>query len=210
MTFGEMATWIKNKFHPKLDLKVVEMQGWSRKLLYERTGLPWIPPSPNMPRVETAYVYPGICLFEGSLLSEGRGTTRPFETFGHPKIDGWKLAERLRGIPLRPLYFQPTWSKHAGQVCGGAFLHIKDRFQFRPVETTIRILQAVRDLVPEALGWEEESRRSRFDRLAGCSWLRESIASGQNLQRILERIEAGNAAFMSERKESLIYDQLQA
>ena len=206
MTFGEMATWIKDKFHPKLDLKVIEMQGWSRKLLFERTDLPWISPSPNMPRVDTAYVYPGMCLLEGTALSEGRGTTRPFETFGHPKLDGWKLVSKLSGIPLRPLYYQPTWSKHAGQYCGGAFLIIKDRFKFRPVETAIRILLAVRELVPEALGWEEESRRSRFDRLAGCSWLRESIASGEKIDAIQQRSQEGSKQFLIERKESLLYD----
>lgn len=206
MTFGEIATWLKNKVHPKLDLKVIEMQGWSRKLLYERTGLPWIPPSPNMPRVDTAYVYPGMCLLEGTAMSEGRGTTRPFETFGHPKLDGWKLAEKLRDTPLRPLYFQPTSSKHIGQVCGGCVIHVRDRFQFRPVETAIRILQAVREIAPEALGWEDKPRQGRFDRLAGCSWLRESIASSDKLERILERSAEESKGFEAERSQSLLYD----
>jgi len=211
MTFGEMAGWLQSKFYPKLQLKVIRCEGWKRSMGFEATGLPWIVPSPNMPRVETAYVYPGICLFEGSDLSEGRGTTRPFETFGHPKIDGWKLADRLNqlkipGAMFRPLFFQPTWSKNAGQGCGGCFLHVTDRSKFEPVMTTLAILANILEMWPDSLGWAEENRRTRFDRLAGCAWLRESLAAREPLHAIRERIESASKGFVAERAESLLYD----
>lgn len=211
MTFGEIAMWLKAKVHPKLDLKVLRCEGWRRTMAFEETKLPWIVPSPNMPRVETAFVYPGICLLEGTNMSEGRGTTRPFETFGHPKIDGWRLAEDLNDLALpgamfRPLYFQPTWSKNAGQGCGGCFLHVTDRMKFEPVFATIVMLSLVKDQAPEALGWEQESRRTRFDRLAGCSWLREAIAGGEFVTSIRERIESSTRAFLAERSRALLYE----
>ena len=210
MTHGELATWMKGRFYPGLHLRVVRMEGWKRPMYFERTGLPWIVPSPAMPRVDTAVVYPGTCLFEGTDLSEGRGTTRPFETFGHPAIDGWKLAERLnaakpKGVYFRPLFFQPTSSKHVGKGCGGCFAHVLDRSAFRPVATAIAILHSIHDRWPAALGWEDEARGARFDRLAGCRWLRESISAGESLHAIHERIESASTTFMGERKEALLY-----
>lgn len=210
MTFGELAGWMKAKFYPKLDLRVIRCDGWRREMAFEETKLPWIVPSPNMPRVETAFVYPGICLLEGTNMSEGRGTTRPFETFGHPKIDGWKLAEALNdlaipGTMFRPLYFQPTWSKNAGQGCGGCFLHVTDRAKFEPVYATIVMLSVVSEMAPEALGWDQDARRTRFDRLAGCSWLRDAIAGGESLSAIRERIEGSSKTFGAERASSLLY-----
>jgi uncharacterized protein YbbC (DUF1343 family) len=210
MTHGELAEWIRGRFLPKLSLRVVRMEGWQRSMHFEAAGLPWIPPSPNMPRVETAVVYPGTCLFEGTALSEGRGTTRPFETFGHPDLDGWKLAERLNaqklpGVFFRPLYFQPTSSKHAGKGCGGCFIHVRERTKYEPVAVAIAILAAVREQNPSLLGWEDKSRQGRFDRLAGCSWLRESLSSGEPLHAIRERIESTSKAFMAERKQVLAY-----
>lgn len=211
MTFGEIATWLKKRSHPRLNLRVIRCNGWRREMPFEETGLPWIVPSPNMPRVETAYVYPGICLLEGTSMSEGRGTTRPFETFGHPKIDGWKLAEKLNGMHLkgamfRPLYFQPTWSKNAGQGCGGCFLHVTDRSAFEPVMTSLAILASVMEQAPEALSWDQANRRTRFDRLAGCSWLRESLTAKEPLHAIRERIESSSKAFLAERSASFLYD----
>jgi uncharacterized protein YbbC (DUF1343 family) len=157
MTHGELASWLRSTAHPKLKLSVLACEGWSRSMDFSGTGLTWVPPSPNMPRIETALVYPGMGLLEGTDLSEGRGTTRPFETFGHPKLDGWKLAELLNkmalpGVRFRPVYFQPTWSKHAGAGCGGCFIHVLDPEAFRPVRTAVAVLLAVRELNSELLG----------------------------------------------------------
>lgn len=210
MTHGEIATWIKQRMLPNLDLRVVECEGWTRDMAFSRTGLPWIPASPNMPREETARVYPGIGLLEGTDLSEGRGTTRPFEIFGHPSFDPWKLSDALNALKLpgaqfRALYYQPTWSKHARKGCGGAFLHVTDQKAFRPVHTAIALLRTVRERYPEALGWDAENRRNRFDRLAGCSWLREEIDRGAGLSAIDERIQGSAREFESTRKAALLY-----
>ena len=210
MTHGEMATWIKAQFHPMLDLQVIRARGWQRSQYHDKTGLPWVVPSPNMPRLETAVVYPGTCLFEGTDLSEGRGTTRPFETFGHPEVDGWKLAEHLNaqnlaGATFRPLFFQPTSSKHLGKGCGGCFLHVTNRSKFHAVSTAIAILLGVQKMAPQCLGWGDTARQGRFDRLAGCSWLRESITRGESLHAIQERIESSSKAFLVQRESSLLY-----
>ena len=127
---------------------------------FDQTGLPWVMPSPNMPTLDTATVYPGMCLFEGTNISEGRGTTRPFEVFGAPFIEGEKLCTALNGLKLpgvffRENYFQPTFQKFAGQLCGGAQLHVVDRDRFRPFETGIEIIRAIRSLYPNDFEWKQ-------------------------------------------------------
>lgn len=146
MTIGEMARYLHARYFPRLNLNIVEMEGWERGMYWEHTGLPWTMPSPNMPTVDTAVVYPGACLLEATNLSEGRGTTRPFEIFGAPYLDSWKFAEglsslRLPGCTFRPLPFEPTFNKHKGKLCGGVQLHVTSRAQFEPVLTSIAILQ---------------------------------------------------------------------
>lgn len=146
MTIGEMARYLQARYFPRLNLNVVEMEGWEREMYWEHTGHPWTMPSPNMPTVDTAVVYPGACLLEATNLSEGRGTTRPFEIFGAPYLDSWRFAEglgslRLPGCTFRPLPFEPTFNKHKGKLCGGVQLHVTSRAQFEPVLTYIAILQ---------------------------------------------------------------------
>jgi len=156
-TLGEMALWMRDTFYPNTELEVVACRGWQRDMMFEATGLPWVPPSPNMPTVDTAVVYPGMVLIEGTNISEGRGTTRPFETLGAPWLDPWRLCEELNGLNMpgvwfRPITFQPTFHKHAGQVCGGAYVHVTDRATFRPVEATARMFQVIGPDVPGHLG----------------------------------------------------------
>ena len=132
MTIGEIGSYLKGEFYPSLDLHVIAMHGWKRKMWFDETGLPWVMPSPNMPTPDTAIVYPGMCLLEGTNLSEGRGTTRPFEIFGAPFIDAEKLIKQLQGFKLpgvvfRPVNFLPAFQKHAGKLCGGAQIHITSR-----------------------------------------------------------------------------------
>jgi uncharacterized protein YbbC (DUF1343 family) len=148
MTPAEIAMYVKAQHVPGCDLSTVMMQGWSRSDYFDDTDAPWSMPSPNMPTVDTAVVYPGGCLLEATNLSEGRGTTRPFETFGAPFLDGWKLAESLNelglaGVRFRGLQFEPTFNKHAGAICGGCFVHILDRHAFEPVLAYVAILQEV-------------------------------------------------------------------
>ena len=148
LTAGEVLRYVNARYlSGKAELEIAEVQGWHRDQYFDTLDYPWAMPSPNMPTVETAVVYPGGCLLEATNLSEGRGTTRPFETFGAPFLDGWKLAEDLNGLGLegvkfRPIQFEPTFNKHAKKLCEGCFVHVTDRLTFRPVLTYIAILQA--------------------------------------------------------------------
>jgi uncharacterized protein YbbC (DUF1343 family) len=217
MTVGEIALYLKETYYPSLDLHVINMKGWKRSQLFDETGLPWVLPSPNMPTLETAIVYPGMCLLEGTLLSEGRGTTRPFEIFGAPFIDPDKLAARLNefklpGVLFRPLYFQPTFQKHAGEVCGGAQIHLLDRSKYRSFKTGVAVLKAVNELYPRRPLWksppyEYETEKMPIDILAGTDRLRISIEKGDALDHMESWWRVGCAAFdKTVRKKYLIYE----
>lgn len=150
MTIGEVARHVVANHYPAAKLEVVEMQGWDRNLYADQTPYAWVMPSPNMPTVDTAVVYPGGCLLEATNLSEGRGTTRPFEIVGAPFIDGWKLADalnssHLKGVYFRPLQFEPTFNKYGGKICGGVQIHVLNRELFRPVETYMTLIARVID-----------------------------------------------------------------
>jgi uncharacterized protein YbbC (DUF1343 family) len=190
----------------------VEMQGWERSFEFDATGLPWVLPSPNMPTLDTARVYPGGCLLEGTNLSEGRGTTRPFEVWGAPYLDGAALAEEISidGAILRPLRFQPMFQKHAGARCGGVQVHVVDRDRFRPYEAYVRLLAAVRRLCPEGFGlrpdaYEFVTDRPALDLLAGGSELRTALGEGDGLEEWLDRERQGAASFMEQRRRWLRY-----
>ncbi|MBU1244311.1 DUF1343 domain-containing protein [Myxococcota bacterium] len=165
---------------------IVPCEGWKRALWWDQTGLPWVLPSPNMPTLDTATVYPGACLIEGTTLSEGRGTTRPFELFGAPGLDGTKLAEAIGPVPgaiLRPLMFKPTFQKHAGQVCGGVQIHVTDRAHFRSWNLMIHAFSAILNLWPDRFGWRTDAYEfvreiPAFDLLAGSSAVREALEHG--------------------------------
>lgn len=212
MTVGEVARYLQRAYYPGSQITVVACQGWRREDL---SAVPWVMPSPNMPTLDTALVYPGQCLLEGTNLSEGRGTTRPFETCGAPWVDGWRLTERLDrfklpGVRFRPVAFQPTFQKYAGQPCGGAFIHVTDRDAFRPVLTTIAMLVATRELWPEHLAWREppyeyETVRLPIDILAGNSWVREGVDAGWPLAEFEVRMAGEVAAFEPLRRASLLY-----
>lgn len=202
MTVGEVARHLRDAYYPTAQLEVIDVEGWDRKLYGDETGLPWAMPSPNMPSVDTAVVYPGQCLLEGTELSEGRGTTRPFEIFGAPFIDGWELADalnahRLLGVLFRPIQFLPTFQKHAGTVCQGCYMHVTDRRTFRSVESTVTLLHEIIRRWPNDFVWKQppyeyEYTLMPFDILAGGAWLRESLASGSSLKEIRERIRDVN------------------
>jgi uncharacterized protein YbbC (DUF1343 family) len=217
MTIGEIALYLKNEFYPALDLHVVPMQGWKRTMWFDETGLPWVLPSPNMPTPETALVYPGMCLLEGTMLSEGRGTTRPFEIFGAPFISGDALAEQLNklqlpGVWFRPLFFEPTFQKHAGELCGGAQIHITDRKKFRSFKTGAAVLSVIRRLYPDEPLWksppyEYEREKMPIDILAGTDRLRNLIDSGASPDGMEEWWQPECAVFAKQtRKKYLLYE----
>ncbi|MDA8238762.1 MAG: DUF1343 domain-containing protein [Nitrospiraceae bacterium] len=190
MTIGEIALYLQT-LYSGVQLHIISMTGWTRSMWFDDSGLPWVLPSPNMPTVETAAVYPGMCLLEGTNLNEGRGTTRPFEIFGAPFIEPDKLVGRLSGFGLggvvfRPLYFLPTFQKHAGTLCGGAQIHVTDRRRFKPFKTGVGIVKAVFDLYPKDFSWnnppyEYEERLMPIDILAGTDRLRKDIEAGRDL-----------------------------
>src|SRR4030043_993280 len=163
---------------------------------FDETCMSWIMPSPNMPTLDTATVYPGMCLLEGTNLSEGRGTTRPFEIFGSPFIEPHKLVNPLKdfklpGVVFRPMYFKPTFQKHAGKLCGGGQIHVTDRTKLKPFKTGVGILKAMHDLYPEKFIWrqppyEYETEKMPIDVLAGTDRLRTDIENGEDLDQMEE------------------------
>lgn len=159
-TIAELAQQFREEAFPNCELCVLPMKNWERDMWFDQTGLPWVMPSPNMPTLETATVYPGMCLFEGTNLSEGRGTTRPFEIFGAPFIDAGKLCTELNqlqlpGVFFRENYFQPTFQKFAGQLCGGAQIHVLERNAFRPFQTGLEIIRMIRRLYGDQFAWKQ-------------------------------------------------------
>ena len=169
-TVGELAQLFREECTPGADLVVLPMEDWNRAHYIEETGLPWVMPSPNMPTPDTAVVYPGMCLLEGTNVSEGRGTTRPFELFGAPWIDGAKLraqlqALRLPGVHFREAAFEPGFQKYAGQVCRGAQMHVTDRNSFQPLRTGLEILRTIRDMYPQDFAWKKPPYEYEHDKL---------------------------------------------
>jgi len=197
MTIAEVALYLKDSYYAGLALHIISMEGWTRRMWFEDTGLPWVLPSPNMPTVETAAVYPGMCLHEATNLSEGRGTTRPFEIFGAPFIGPDMLLKRLKeqqlpGVIFRPLYFLPTFQKHAGSLCGGAQLHITDRKNFKPFKTAATILKSIKELYPKDFSWnqppyEYEEVHLPIDILSGSDRFRKDIEDGSELDTMEAR-----------------------
>ena len=159
-TIGELAKMFRDELFPGTDLVVLPLENWNRTHYIDETGLPWVMPSPNMPTPDTAVVYPGMCLLEGTNISEGRGTTRPFELFGAPWIDGAKVAASLNDLKLpgahfREAAFEPGFQKHAGRTCRGAQLHVTDRRAFRPLRTGLDIVRTIRDMHPQDFAWKQ-------------------------------------------------------
>ena len=215
MTIGELARLFNDHFGLGAKLEVVAMQGWARAMYGDDTGLPWVLPSPNMPTVDTAVVYPGTVLLEGTNLSEGRGTTRPFEIVGAPWADPERLAADLNGrslggVHFRPVLFEPTFQKHAKTPCGGCQLHVTDRAAFRPVETGVAVIEALRAAGPRRFAWrdppyEYEPTKAPIDILSGSDALRLAIDRGESARDIARSWEPDVEAFATVRQRSLLY-----
>lgn len=216
MTIGEIGSYLRNEFYPSLNFQVIVMEGWERKMWFNDTKLPWVLPSPNMPTLETAVVYPGMCLLEGTMLSEGRGTTRPFEIFGAPFVEPDVLVKHLNqyklpGLFFRPLYFQPTFQKHTDILCGGAQIHVTNRDKFKPFKTGVAIIKAVHDLYLDEFHWKQppyeyEVVKMPIDILAGSDRLRNDLEEGVSLDKMEEQWSEECSLFaMKARKQYLLY-----
>ena len=215
MSIGELAVLFNTHFGIGADLQVAQMEGWSRKMYFDETGLPWVMPSPNMPTLDTAIVYPGAVLFEGTQLSEGRGTTRPFELLGAPWIDAERFSAELNaldldGVHFRPVIFEPTFHKHAREACGGCQIHVTDRQAFLPVLASVAVMAAFHRANPGRFAWrqppyEYEHDKMPIDILAGSPALREHIEGGTGAREIAASWEASVAAFDAVRRACLLY-----
>ena len=212
MTVGELARFFDAEFLPAdtgrrlSSLDVVRVRGWQRDELFNATGLAWRMPSPNMPTQTTALVYPGTCLFEGTVLSEGRGTTHPFEVIGAPNLD-WRWAQRLNeanlpGVIFREIYFAPTFSKWVNQVCGGVQLHITDERRYEAIRTAITMIIAAKQLYPGVFGWRPDNW---IDKLSGSDRLRHMVDAGAGVDEVIGAWQQELAAFGRQREQYLLY-----
>jgi beta-N-acetylhexosaminidase len=212
MTIGELANFLNQRFQIDVDLTVVKMEGWRREMWYDDTGLIWVPPSPGMPSLRTATVYPGTCLLEGTNVSEGRGTSLPFELAGAPWIDGEDLTSRMRdsdleGCLLRSTEFIPFSSKYSEQKCNGIQIHVTDRTVFKPVEFGLTLISMINDLYPTHFEWafDSMSQHYHFDLLMGTNIVRGKIHSGVSPRNIFQSWNEETLKFKESRKEFLLY-----
>jgi uncharacterized protein YbbC (DUF1343 family) len=216
-SLGELACYYNATQEISCDLEVIPAAGWRRGAFYDGTGLPWVLPSPNLPTLEAAIVYPGQVLLEGTNLSEGRGTTRPFELFGAPFLEPLRLLDLLRaselpGVILRPACFEPTFHKWAGQLCQGFQLHVTDRQTFKPYHTTLALLGAIRRLYPEQFAWrqppyEYETERLPIDLLTGDDSIRRGLEQGLAAAALEAGWQPDLARFLEVRRKFLMYGE---
>jgi uncharacterized protein YbbC (DUF1343 family) len=206
-TMGELALFYNDNFlKKKADVTVIPMENWRRDEWFDQTGLPWVMPSPNIPTLDSAIVYPGQVMLEGTDLSEGRGTTHPFEIFGAPWIDGYVLAEklnalRLPGVKFREIWFTPTFSKFQNQLCGGCQIHVIDRDRYQAIATTLNILATIKQLYGDKL----EFHATYFDKVLGNSTVRAALESGEPVDQIIAAYQPGLDAFAKSRQKYLLY-----
>jgi uncharacterized protein YbbC (DUF1343 family) len=215
LTIAELARLFNEHHRIGAELEIVPMEGWHRDMYYDATGVPWVMPSPNMPTLDTAIVYPGTVLFEGTKLSEGRGTTRPFELIGAPWLNGEELAARLNkagldGVYFRKATFEPTFQKHARASCGGCQIHVSDRNVFGPVQAGVALLRECFGSGPDKFEWrdppyEYEHEKMPIDILAGSPLLRRQIEAQVPLAEIIESWDEGEAEFQEIRQAYLLY-----
>lgn len=215
MTLGELARLYNVTFDIGCDLEVIACEGWTRETYYDQCGLPWIMPSPNMPTLDTALVYPGMCLLEGTNISEGRGTTRPFELFGAPFVDARVLAAELQryclpGVRFRPCLFTPTFDKFSGRACGALQIHVTERETFEPYRTGVAVLVVTHKLWPESFAWRTEPYEFRddvpaIDLLTGKSAVRRAIEKGEDLDEVMDIACSGTELYEAGRAQALLY-----
>jgi uncharacterized protein YbbC (DUF1343 family) len=214
LTAGELALMCNDVLGIGASITVVKMEGWRRTMWFDQTGLPFVQPSPNLPTLDSLTVYPGTCLIEGTSLSEGRGTTRPFEYIGAPWLDGERLARDLNALELpgahfRAAYFVPTFSKYQGEPCQGIQLHILDRVQYRAVTTALHLLAQVKANYPEQFAWRapwSNGGHRPIDLLAGGSQIREYLDAGRPVSELIESFQSDLSTYAQQRAPYLLYD----
>lgn len=215
MTAGELSKMFNEHWGIGCELEVLSMDGWSRELWFDETDLPWVLPSPNMPTLDSATVFPGTVHIEGTQVSEGRGTTRPFELVGAPYVEAGEFARKLEskglpGVRFRPTNFLPTFQKHAGVTCGGVQIHVLDRLELRPVVTGLALVQTLFDLYAENFRWKEPPYeyvfdKNPFDVISGTDRLRSSIERGVSLEDMERSWRAELSEFEAVRDKYLLY-----
>ena len=215
LTMGEMALLLNQEMKIQANLRVVPLEGWNRETFFDRCGFPWIMPSPNMPNLSTALVYPGQVLWEGTNISEGRGTTRPFELFGAPFINPLEVRTSLRGYPLPgvrliDVAFRPTFQKWQGRECRGFFLWVYDPAVFKPFYTTMTLMQSLRSLYPEEFKWKDppyeyETRHLPIDLLIGDQSIRQALEEGVPPEKLENSWREGLMAFSLLREKYQLY-----
>jgi uncharacterized protein YbbC (DUF1343 family) len=216
MTAGELAKFFDAEFLPAdtggkrlPQLDIVQVRDWRRDTLFSQTGLDWVPPSPNMPTPHTALAYPGTCLFEGTVLSEGRGTTRPFEIVGAPYLD-WHWVDALNGLGLpgvrfREAYFVPTFSKWQNQNCAGVQLMVTDRRRYDSIRTALAMIVTARKMYPKDFGWRESTPPYWIDKLTGSDLVRTGVDRGETADQIAAAWQGELARFRAQRARYLLY-----
>lgn len=215
LTIGELARYINDTQPPRCNLEVIAMRGWKRDMWWEETGLSWTHTSPNMPTVDTAIVYPGMCLIEGTNLSEGRGTTRPFELVGAPWLDEQRLAATLNdlgleGVSFEPFVFRPTFNKHRNERCHGVFLRVTDRNAFQPVRAAMLLIKVIRDMEPSKFQWfdgfYEFASVLAIDALTGSAEFRDLVENGSihDLAAWIDAAEERRSMIETERQTAMI------
>jgi len=216
LTCGELALWLNDARGIACELEVIPCDGLRRQMRWHDTGLPWVMPSPNLPTVDSCDVYPGMVLLEGTNLSEGRGTTRPFEFVGAPYLEACAFTERLNahglpGVRFRPCHFEPTFQKHAGRMCGGVQLHVSDTEAFEPIRTAVALLSVAKELAPTAFAWrtppyEYEEVLPPIDMLWGHNGLRTGVESGATVDEIMRGVDQELADFADNVARFLLYE----
>lgn len=215
MTVGELARMFNEHWGIGCDLEVVPMEGWSRELWYDETDVPWVMPSPNIPTLDSATVFPGTVHLEGTQVSEGRGTTRPFELVGAPYVEASEIARRLEakglpGVKFRPSNFLPTFQKHAGAVCGGVQIHVLERLEFKPVLTGLAVVKECFELYGGEFRWKEPPYeyvydKNPFDVIAGTDRVRKAFEGGVSLEELERSWASELETFKENRAKYLLY-----
>lgn len=213
MTIGELAQLANSEYGINCDLTVIAMRGWRRDMWFDDTGLPFVPSSPNLPTLDAMTLYPGACLIEGTNLSEGRGSTKPFEYIGAPWIDAPRLAEQLKDLGLegarfRPVYFVPTFSKYQGELCAGIQVHVIDRERLQPVAMILQVLQALMADYPGDFAWRAPwaaGSKAPIDLLCGGAAVREHLDAREPVEDLIASWGPASEAFLAARQKYLLY-----
>ncbi len=208
MTIGELALLFNREIYSSnVNLSIISVENWERKMWFDQTGLQWVKPSPNLPSLTSAIVYPGMVFLEGTNVSEGRGTTNPFEVFGAPWMEGMTVSEELnrknlKGVKFTEIFFRPSFSKYSGEDCSGVKIFITDRNEFSPFETMLNIISVIKKTSPDNL----IIHTKYFDMIAGNSWISQKINNGLAVNSIVGSYQDGLSEFSEYRKKYLLYD----